>query len=166
MNTGRVEEHRRTLGDRRLELPRERLQPITDPDNAGAGEPDRRIIGNAVRAVNDRVEALLGAAGAGLDGVYYCPHHPERGGAYDCRKPEPGLLRRAAHDLGIDLATSLTVGNAERDLEAGRRAGTAVAGLVLPGTHSDLPPALATYDSWTRVVRDFLQRLAAPAVTR
>jgi D-glycero-D-manno-heptose 1,7-bisphosphate phosphatase len=70
----------------------------------------------------------LARSGAQLDGIYYCPHHPEaplrryrrRCG---CRKPAPGLLRRAARELNLDLPRSFAIGDSPRDLEAGRRAG-------------------------------------------
>ena len=74
------------------------------------------------------VHAALGAAmeagGARLDAVYYCPHHPEVGEApyrkdCDCRKPRPGLLRRAAAELGADLARSFMVGDRHGDLATG-----------------------------------------------
>lgn len=63
--------------------------------------------------------------------VYYCPHHPEKGqGEYrqpcHCRKPEPGMLRRAAHDLQADLSRSVMVGDSWRDMQAGARAGVKV----------------------------------------
>jgi D-glycero-D-manno-heptose 1,7-bisphosphate phosphatase len=74
------------------------------------------------------LRARLAAAGAPLDGVYHCPHHPDGAVAElaircPCRKPEPGLLARAATDLGIDLGASWMVGDAASDVEAGRRAG-------------------------------------------
>ena len=56
-----------------------------------------------------------------LDGSYYCTHHREV--KCGCRKPEPGLLLRAAAELELDLASSLMIGDSESDLEAGRRAG-------------------------------------------
>jgi len=56
-----------------------------------------------------------------LDGTYYCTHHCDA--ACGCRKPEPGLLIRAAADLDLDLSKSIMVGDSESDLEAGRRAG-------------------------------------------
>lgn len=56
-----------------------------------------------------------------LDGFYYCPHHPQAGCA--CRKPAPGLLRRAAAEHGLCLASSWMVGDILDDVEAGRRAG-------------------------------------------
>jgi len=62
------------------------------------------------------------AGGARLDGLYVCLHHPSVGEPpyrqdCDCRKPRPGLLRRAAADLGIDLRRSWMVGDRRGDLE-------------------------------------------------
>ena len=81
-----------------------------------------------LRRIHRVLETQLRGLGASLDAVYYCPHHPEGAvGRYrvvcDCRKPEPGLLLRAAEDLGIDLVASVMVGDASSDIEAGRRAG-------------------------------------------
>lgn len=59
--------------------------------------------------------------GAELDGIYHCPHAPEDG--CSCRKPAPGLILRAARELGIDLARSYLVGDASTDVEAAHRAG-------------------------------------------
>jgi D-glycero-D-manno-heptose 1,7-bisphosphate phosphatase len=75
-----------------------------------------------VQAVHASLRASLEAGGARLDGIYYCPHHPSVGEPpyrvdCDCRKPRPGLLRRAAEDLGIDLATSWVVGDRGGDLQ-------------------------------------------------
>lgn len=59
-----------------------------------------------------------------LSGFYYCPHAPVNGGiACDCRKPEPGLLIRAAQELHIDLSRSWMIGDILNDVEAGKRAG-------------------------------------------
>lgn len=102
----------------------------------------------AVRAVHGRLEALLAAGGAHLDLVLYCPHHPGHGtGALRtrcaCRKPEPGLLRTAAERLGLDLPACWTIGDSERDLEAGRRAGLAGGVLVETGKGAAVLAALA-----------------------
>lgn len=63
-----------------------------------------------------------------FDGIYHCPHHPQGTvPAYtcvcDCRKPAPGMLLRAARELGLDLGRSVLVGDKPSDTEAGRAAG-------------------------------------------
>lgn len=65
-----------------------------------------------------RLDALLGAAGARLDGHYHCPHHPSLTGPCDCRKPGTLLYRRAERDLGLDLPASWWVGDRLRDVAA------------------------------------------------
>jgi len=72
-------------------------------------------------ATQKALEVQLAAAGARLDGFYFCPHHPDAG--CDCRKPQPGMLLRAAEERGIDLQCSFLVGDKLSDLQAGRRAG-------------------------------------------
>ncbi len=67
------------------------------------------------------VEAHLRKTLPALDGFYYCPHLPASG--CGCRKPEPGLLERAARERGVDLAASWMIGDILDDIEAGRRAG-------------------------------------------
>lgn len=88
-------------------------------------------------AVNEAMLAQLKAQGAHLDGVYVCPHHPTEGeppfrARCDCRKPRPGLLLRAAAELGLDLERSVLVGDKASDLAAARAVG-ARAVLVLTG---------------------------------
>jgi D-glycero-D-manno-heptose 1,7-bisphosphate phosphatase len=74
-----------------------------------------------MQATNAALVAQLGQAGAHLDGIYVCPHHPTEGAppwraACDCRKPRPGLLLRAAAELTIDLDASIVVGDKASDL--------------------------------------------------
>ena len=97
---------------------------VTNQSAVARGLIDER----ALSAIHARLAAQLAADGARLDGVYWCPHHPTEGVgelrvACGCRKPAPGLLLRAAAELGLDLARSWIVGDAARDLEAGERAG-------------------------------------------
>lgn len=92
---------------------------------------------DVLHAVNATLVAQLGQAGARLDGLYVCVHHPSEGeppyrAACDCRKPAPGLLLRAARELGLDLTASTMVGDKASDLEPARRVG-ARAVLVLTG---------------------------------
>ena len=92
---------------------------------------------SAVLEVHDRLRELLTEQGARLDGIYYCPHHPEEGNGRhrrecDCRKPRPGMLWRARDQMGIDLSRSYMVGDRVRDLAAATTAGMTPV-LVLTG---------------------------------
>jgi D-glycero-D-manno-heptose 1,7-bisphosphate phosphatase len=77
---------------------------------------------SVIHEVHASLEASMSGGGARLDGIYVCTHHPSVGDPpyrrdCDCRKPKPGLLRRAEADLGIDLARSFVVGDRLGDLE-------------------------------------------------
>ena len=90
-----------------------------------------------VHDVHDAVRRQLAEGGARVDGIYYCPHHPEVGAApyraeCDCRKPKAGMLLRAREEMGIDLAASYMVGDSVKDLGAGRAVGATTV-LVLTG---------------------------------
>ncbi|MBK9170095.1 MAG: HAD family hydrolase [Bryobacterales bacterium] len=85
-------------------------------------------------------------------GIYYCPCHPVHGrGAYrrecECRKPNPGLLLRAASDLGVDLGRSVMIGDQAHDMQAAAAAGVGT-GILLrdPATDRSLRHA----DVWYR----------------
>lgn len=76
-----------------------------------------------VQEVNRQMVARVREAGARIDAVYYCPHHPREGSPpfrqeCDCRKPLPGMLRRAAREHDIDLRASWMIGDSLVDLEA------------------------------------------------
>lgn len=71
--------------------------------------------------IHQKLVSELAFRGCNLDAVYYCPHRPDE--KCRCRKPEPGLILKAARDLGIDLSRSWMVGDKEIDIEAARRAG-------------------------------------------
>jgi histidinol-phosphate phosphatase family protein len=85
-----------------------------------------------LQMIHDKMETELGKAGAFLNGIYVCPHHPDKGFegerpeykvACDCRKPSPGLILRAAQDFNIDLSQSIMIGDSDNDIEAGRQTG-------------------------------------------
>jgi histidinol-phosphate phosphatase family protein len=63
----------------------------------------------------------LSAAGARVDAIYFCPHHPDDN--CECRKPKPGLILKAAKDYNIDLGASWMIGDSDSDLKAGHTAG-------------------------------------------
>ena len=85
-----------------------------------------------LRQIHNKLETLLGEAGAYLDAICYCPHHPDKGYPGEipalkitcgCRKPAPGLLLTAARDMNIDLSSSYMVGDSWRDVQTAANAG-------------------------------------------
>ncbi len=79
-------------------------------------------------ALHDHMRKWLADQGVRVEGIYSCPHFPE--GVVekyvrpcDCRKPQPGMLLRAAREIGIDLAASWMIGDRPTDIAAGKAAG-------------------------------------------
>jgi D-glycero-D-manno-heptose 1,7-bisphosphate phosphatase len=90
-----------------------------------------------VHEVHSRLRGTLAAGGACFDAIYYCPHHPSVGEPpyrqeCDCRKPRPGMLRRAEAELQADLARSWVIGDRHGDLQLAWKVG-ARAALVKTG---------------------------------
>lgn len=82
----------------------------------------------ALQGVERRIQELLAPNNVAVDAFYYCPHSPQTANIRYavrclCRKPQPGLLRRAALDCRINLEQSWIVGDILDDIEAGNRAG-------------------------------------------
>ncbi len=73
-----------------------------------------------VQEVNARMQQELSAAGARVDGVYYCPHGSTDG--CNCRKPNPGMIEQAAREHGLDVANSYVVGDRYGDVKLAARA--------------------------------------------
>lgn len=97
-------------------------------------------------ALAGHLRSVLAGLGVPLLGFYACPHLPDgEVEAYavecDCRKPAPGLIRRAVSDLGIDPAATWFIGDAWMDAAAGRAAGCRTI-MVGPDAAAaeDLPP--------------------------
>lgn len=85
-----------------------------------------------LQEIHNKMETLLGAEGAYLDGIFYCPHHPDKGfdgerpefkKDCDCRKPKSGLLTKASERFNIDLTRSWMIGDSESDVLCGKNAG-------------------------------------------
>jgi D-glycero-D-manno-heptose 1,7-bisphosphate phosphatase len=74
-------------------------------------------------AVQERLAALLAAAGIRFDSVQFCPHHPDFTGPCDCRKPGTGMFLRAAQELPIDFPRSIFVGDRIKDVLPARALG-------------------------------------------
>lgn len=76
---------------------------------------------DTLQAIHQKMERSLAAAGAKVDRIFACPHHPDV--KCRCRKPEPGMLLDACSHFGVDPAHAIFVGDSLRDLEAARAAG-------------------------------------------
>jgi histidinol-phosphate phosphatase family protein len=104
-----------------------RVALVTNQSGIGSG----RITAEEAVAVNNRVEELLGP----FDGVYLCPHDPEARCA--CRKPAPGLVEKACHDLGTPPARCVLVGDIASDLDAADAAGARAILVPTPQTRPE-----------------------------
>ena len=85
--------------------------------------------------IHQRMCEYLLAAGARIDAVYYCPHEIEP--PCGCRKPQPGMLFDAAKVHDIDLRASWMIGDSDKDVEAGKRAGCKTVRLIDDGKLSN-----------------------------
>src|SRR5450759_36866 len=105
-----------------------------------------------VRQTHEVIQTALLEKKASIDKFYYCPHHPTEGtGIYlqncNCRKPSPGMLLQAAHDLDIELGSSYMVGDRYRDVETAKKVG--VKGILVKTRYGrevlpDVDPDVAT----------------------
>lgn len=94
-----------------------------------------------VRRVHRELRRQARLRGLRLDGIYYCPNHPEAEESryrepLDCRKPRPGMLLQAQEDHLLDLQRSLVIGDKASDIEAGKQVG-ATSILVRTGKGED-----------------------------
>ena len=137
----------------------------------------RGMIGEAiVDEVADEIRRRLSAIGEALDGHYMCPHHPDGSVSAhaidcDCRKPGPGLVRRAVADLDLDVARSVVVGDKWSDIGMARAAGTKAV-LVKTGYGTSQmrdPPDGVTADAVVETLADavgwVLRTLPRPGVS-
>jgi len=93
------------------------LVVVTNQSGVGRGLFDLGRLGE----IHARFEALLAAESVLLSGIYFCPHRPEQG--CGCRKPRPGLLERAARELGFEARRAFVVGDMASDVGLGRAVG-------------------------------------------
>ena len=108
-------------------------------------------------AVERHLAAELEALGGKLDGFYFCPHLPDGVNEYaiacECRKPEPGLIRRAVEELGVRTDRAWFVGDTWMDVVAGRRGGCRT---IMVGPESRDAPTLPPDRRPEFAVRDLL----------
>ncbi len=108
----------------------EGLKTIVVSNQSGIGRS--LFTESALAKVHERLRDLLRTdAGATLDGIYYCPHHPDAG--CQCRKPRQELLHRASHDLHLDIGRSYMIGDKALDAMFAVNAG--LKGLIVKTGH-------------------------------
>ncbi|MCP4106363.1 MAG: D-glycero-beta-D-manno-heptose 1,7-bisphosphate 7-phosphatase [Desulfobacteraceae bacterium] len=81
--------------------------------------------------IHSMMTETLKSHGAEIKDIFFCPHTPEHG--CGCRKPEPGMIKKAQEKYRIDLADSCMVGDSAKDIECGQRAGCGYTVLVKTG---------------------------------
>lgn len=136
---------------------------VTNQSGLARGRFTRADFARLQQVLLQRLQDEFGVA---VDGVEVCPHAPDEAGrpACLCRKPAPGMLVRAAHRHGLDLARSWMVGDTLDDVEAGHRAGAR--GLLFDSggetvwRRSPLREPDARFFDWTALA-DYLEKLAA-----
>lgn len=108
-----------------------------------------------------KIETLLGSGGAYLDGIFYCPHHPDKGYAgeveslktdCDCRKPKIGLLKQAEKKFNLDLSQCVLIGDSNRDVETALNAGIPVVKVKSDLTQVDKYPKCTKAENLTESV--------------
>jgi D-glycero-D-manno-heptose 1,7-bisphosphate phosphatase len=100
---------------------------IVVSNQAGIGRGAMREVD--LQRIHERMLAEVNEAGGQIEAVYHCPHDWDEG--CECRKPKPGLLFQAQHELNLDLTRTLFIGDDERDVQAADAAGCPSA-LVTP----------------------------------
>ena len=118
-----------------------KLVVVTNQSAVARGIVTEKVLGD----IHNRLEQLLAEKNAFLDRIYYCPYHPK--GVVkkyrqesELRKPNPGMLLKAAEEMDLDLDQSWCVGNSGRDIEAGLRAGCKTILIDLPSRKQQLKP--------------------------
>jgi D-glycero-D-manno-heptose 1,7-bisphosphate phosphatase len=113
-------------------------------------------------SVQARVEDVLHDEGVHLDGVYFCPHHPDFTGPCECRKPGLGMYRQAAEEHNLDLSKSVFIGDRIKDVQPAKAFG-GLGILVRTGygdeQAADAPPGSTIAADLTEAVDLALKRL-------
>lgn len=80
-----------------------------------------------------RMRAEIEKSGGRIHDIFFCPHKPDAG--CGCRKPETGLIEKAARAYGIDISATTMVGDSAKDILCARKAGCKQAVLVKTGNY-------------------------------
>lgn len=134
-----------------------RVVVATNQSGVGRGLFDM----DTLNAIHEKMHKSLFAVGGRVDAIFYCPHAADS--VCDCRKPQPGMFKRIAETLNIDLHGVPTVGDSLRDLQAGTAMGCAP-NLVLTGkgektqAEGGLPEGTQVFPDLAAFVQDLLSK--------
>jgi len=97
---------------------------VTNQSGVARGYFDEKL----VKKIHQNLIEKIKKAGAHIDEIYYCPHHPQEGqGPYridcECRKPKTGMIQKAKEAFNLDMSQSFMIGDRYKDVEFGRKAG-------------------------------------------
>jgi D-glycero-D-manno-heptose 1,7-bisphosphate phosphatase len=78
--------------------------------------------------VNEKILDMFSKNGIKIDGIYYCPHHPDYGSPKykincNCRKPKPGMIYQAVEEHKLDILQSIMIGDKLSDVLTGKNLG-------------------------------------------
>lgn len=116
--------------------------------------------------IHDAINEMIGLEGAHIDQYYFCPHHPTEGKfsykkSCECRKPKPGMLKKAAIEFDIDLRRSFMIGDKLSDIESGVTVGCKSI-LVRTGYGGQYSTEeLSTIQNWTPIIVKDLESAVA-----
>ena len=116
------------------------LVVVTNQSGVARGYLTKREL----ETINDHLVDQIATLGGHIDGIFYCPHHPDGqikkyARQCKCRKPLPGLFIQAREELDIDLDRSFAIGDAWRDVEAALAVGVPSVKLPRPAEGEELP---------------------------
>ena len=89
---------------------------------------------DTLQRIHEAFADLLHPCGARIDGIFFCPHHPQDG--CHCRKPAVGLIQQAEKQFSLDLTRCFFVGDKRSDLEAAQKIGVPGV-LVMTSSYSE-----------------------------
>ncbi|MDR4479998.1 MAG: lipopolysaccharide heptosyltransferase II [Nitrospira sp.] len=101
----------------RLKQAGARLVVVTNQSGLGRGY----FTSKDLEAIHNKLRLVLAEDGVTLDGLYFCPHHPDD--RCNCRKPARGMIDRALAELQVDLSRAYVIGDSIRDVELAKQVG-------------------------------------------
>lgn len=145
----------------RLKQAGARLIVVTNQSGIGRG----LLSTDDLNLVHAKLRRLLDTAGASLDAIYVCPHHPDEG--CTCRKPERGMIDQAVRERQVDLSRSYLIGDHVRDMQLAQRIGSksllVTTDVEVGRARSELAAAGVVPDAVTNSLGDAVEWILADA---